>query len=250
MGASPPLDSKAPAECPGESGCSRIDLMEPGFQLPSLSLWIDATPHDGSWNMAADEVLLASSASPLLRVYQWDRAAISVGVRFDLLSLPPECSGLPTVKRPTGGGIVWHGADSTFTLVVPGTSGSSRFESRQSYRWLHQILADALSQWQGQPHELKLAAADSMHDACFDQPVLWDVMCNQRKVAGGAQRRSRLGFLHQGSIAYAALGTDFWAQFASQLAVLVTPFHLEQDLSAAIEQRAEQRRQDQSQAKS
>ncbi|MGE9268270.1 MAG: hypothetical protein ACQKBY_09245, partial [Verrucomicrobiales bacterium] len=37
--------------------------------------------------------------------------------------------------------------------------------------------------------------------ACFEKPVCWDVLGpNGEKLAGAAQRRSRAGFLHQGSV--------------------------------------------------
>ena len=49
-------------------------------QAPWL-LWLDGA-HDPAFNMAADHVLLdraASFATPLLRIYSWDRPSISFG---------------------------------------------------------------------------------------------------------------------------------------------------------------------------
>ena len=45
-----------------------------------------------------------------------------------------------------------------------------------------------------------LPAASSLVNACFERPVLHDLVAGGRKIAGGAQRRNRTGLLHQGSI--------------------------------------------------
>jgi hypothetical protein len=37
-------------------------------------------------------------------------------------------------------------------------------------------------------------------NCCFDEPVATDLLLGEQKIAGGAQRRRREGFLHQGSI--------------------------------------------------
>ena len=39
----------------------------------------DETPRSAPLNMALDEALLASARAPLLRIYRWERAAVSFG---------------------------------------------------------------------------------------------------------------------------------------------------------------------------
>jgi lipoate-protein ligase A len=41
------------------------------------------------------------------------------------------------------------------------------------------------------------------------QPMIYDVMVDGRKVSGGAQRRTKHGFLHQGTIALTAPSEEF-----------------------------------------
>jgi lipoate-protein ligase A len=52
---------------------------------------------------------------------------------------------------------------------------------------------------------------------CFANPVHADVLVNGRKVAGAAQRRTRAGLLHQGSIQHVDLAEGFDLRFARAL---------------------------------
>src|SRR4029077_16539069 len=54
-------------------------------------------------------------------------------------------------------------------------------------------------------------------DACFANPVVSDVMESGRKIAGAAQRKTRSGLLHQGSIQRANLDERFRDLFARLL---------------------------------
>lgn len=192
--------------------------------------------------MAADEMLLATAEVPVLRVYSWSAYETSVGVRFDLQKLPEELLQLTVVKRPTGGGIVWHGKDKTFTLMVPTRKMEQRFQVQQSYRWIHAALARCLARETGEPHGLVAEESGVLGDRCFASPVAWDVVCRGQKVAGGAQRRTRSGFLHQGSIQSRALSPSFWLSFASELAQHVTIWLPDDGQVEWVKQRAETRR--------
>ena len=84
----------------------------------SWLFWND-TPHSPAWNMAADEALLQNApatGTPLLRCYAWDRPAVSIGY-VQRLDAAPE--GFAAVRRPTGGGIVYHDYDFTFSVAFP-----------------------------------------------------------------------------------------------------------------------------------
>jgi len=216
--------------------------MEWSDKLTQLGLWLDAVAHDGCWNMAVDEMLLSCATMPVLRVYGWSRREASVGIRFDLEQLPEEMDVVPVVKRPTGGGIVWHGVDQTFTLVVPDDPAFQRFNPRHSYRWIHERLAACLKVTTGQPHHLVPSDSGSVGDVCFTSPVASDVMCEGRKVAGGAQRRTKTGFLHQGSIQANALPLSFWSGLAEALADEVIDWCPDQAHEKWTERRAEERR--------
>ena len=53
--------------------------------------------------------------------------------------------------------------------------------------------------------------------ACFASPAPSDVLNGNQKIAGGAQRRSRQGFLYQGSVNGVEVDRDFGKLLAAAL---------------------------------
>jgi lipoyl(octanoyl) transferase len=196
----------------------------------TLDVYHDHTPRSAAMNMAVDEALLEYAAIPLIRFYRWQSPALSFGYfgRFtDVASYQCERD---LVRRWTGGGIVFHGEDLTYSLVIP-TSDTAFAESSTSiYEKIHQALCDALSEI-GQravvggvvdpgPGSATVATLTGISDAgysCFANPVRADVMFDGRKIAGAAQRRTRRGLLQQGSIQGIDLEIDLAQRFAREL---------------------------------
>jgi lipoyl(octanoyl) transferase len=155
----------------------------------------DPEPHSAALNMAIDEWLLRSATSPVLRVYGWARPSVSFGYFMKYAEIARQWPGRDLVRRWTGGGVVLHGTDLTYTLVVPrGGEPLLGMSAGESYRVIHELIASALG-W-----ELSPEAGAKVSEACFENPVQHDVLMGQQKVAGAAQRRTRFGLLHQGSI--------------------------------------------------
>lgn len=153
--------------------------------------------------MAADEVLLETSASrgrPLLRFYSWDRLAVSIGYIQSLSAAP---AGFAVVRRPTGGGVVYHDHDFTYTVVVPADHWLVQLNRHQSYDRINQAVQSGLADL-ACPAELSSqdisSAVDRLSMVCFQHPTQYDVLLNGQKIAGSAQRRTVNGLLHQGSI--------------------------------------------------
>ena len=148
-------------------------------------------------NMAIDESLLRRVKAPVLRMYGWDRPCVSIGY-FQKASVVPE--GTPFVRRYTGGGLVEHGRDLTYTLVLPADHPLTLAGTLPSYQSIHAAVASAL---RGAGVDCRLATAQPQkdHASCFLKPVPADVLDPAgNKLAGAAQRRTKQGCLHQGSI--------------------------------------------------
>jgi lipoate-protein ligase A len=150
--------------------------------------------------MALDEALLEIAQRPLLRVYRWAEPTVSFGYSLPIASVRGRFPALPCVRRWTGGGIVGHLDDWTFALLVPSSEPLASARPLQAYRLIHSGVAAALT---------KIGCAARLAEprdcveglACFDAPALHDVIgVDHPKLCGGAQRRTRRGFLHQGSI--------------------------------------------------
>ena len=165
-----------------------------------IDLFNDETARDGPAQMALDEALLEMTQRPLLRVYRWSEPTLSFGYSLPIASVKDRFPALPCVRRWTGGGIVDHLDDWTFALLVPWSEPFAGARPGQAYRLIHSGVAAALRKI-GCPARLAepVDCADGL--ACFASPALHDVIgVGDRKLCGGAQRRTRKGLLHQGSI--------------------------------------------------
>ena len=172
--------------------------------------------------MAVDHALLRFAVTrgrPLVRLYAWCQPAVSYGY---FQKYPTHLAGqYEIVRRPTGGGLVYHGQDTTYTLVIPPGQALYRLSTSAAYRAIHRAVAAALT---AQAELLPHAQAPRGQYECFQNPVAGDVVAGTQKLAGGAQRRGRAGVLHQGSIAagrvdadrlLAAFRTEFNCEFIS-----------------------------------
>ena len=182
-----------------------------------LTAVLDPEPHAAALNMALDEVLLGRAASPTLRVYRWARPAVSFGYFGKVADAEAAWPGREMVRRWTGGGIVPHGADVTYTLLVPRGCAFFRLGAEESYRVIHERIA-ALLTAQGSAVRVAAAAGARVSEACFENPARYDLLAESGKIAGAAQRRTRAGLLHQGSVQGAALPPDFGARLAKAFA--------------------------------
>lgn len=148
-------------------------------------------------NMAIDESLLRHARVPCLRVYGWEKACVSIGY-FQRTSVVPNDTSF--VRRYTGGGLVHHGRDLTYTLILPADHPLTQAGTLPSYRAIHEGVASAL-QAAGVDCLLATAQPQKDHPSCFLKPVPADVLDpHGKKLAGAAQRRTKQGCLHQGSI--------------------------------------------------
>ncbi|HEX4085740.1 MAG TPA: hypothetical protein VHY22_12570 [Chthoniobacteraceae bacterium] len=180
----------------------------------------DPEPHGAALNMAIDEVLLAEVSAPVLRVYRWERPAVSFGYFEAWAPVRESYAGRDAVRRWTGGGVVPHGADFTYSLLIP--RGLAEAAGR-CYEVIHAALRAALAE-AGIHAMPAVADAEKRSRACFENPVTHDVVIAGRKVAGAAQRRTRAGLLHQGSVQGLGLPERFGAIFAARLACRVHLF--------------------------
>ena len=97
-----------------------------------------------AFNMALDEVLLRTAAKrgrPLLRVYSWEKPSVSFGY---FQKFPAHLAdGYEVVRRPTGGGVVYHAGDTTYTVIVPPEHALYAMKTAEAYCALHKAVAAA-----------------------------------------------------------------------------------------------------------
>jgi lipoate-protein ligase A len=155
-----------------------------------------------AYNMAMDETLLefiAQIKTPILRFYEWSEPAASFGYFQSYSEIERATLLRPLVRRPTGGGIVPHHGDWTYSVAFPASHEWYGFTAKESYRYVHEWIQNAFR---------KLNVSTTLADCCRrDHPGQCfigyeknDVLWNHQKIAGAAQRRNRFGLLIQGSI--------------------------------------------------
>jgi lipoate-protein ligase A len=107
------------------------------------------------------------------------------------------------VRRWTGGGVVDHRADWTYSVIAPAHEPLAGRRGAESYQQLHQALRETMRA-EGLAASLSEGAEQTGAALCFENPVNHDLMgADGRKLAGAGQRRTRQGLLHQGSVAAA-----------------------------------------------
>lgn len=169
---------------------------------------------DGARNMGLDMAMLeAVDARPqevLLRFYGWSEPTLSLGYfqRYDDAATDPRWRGVAVVRRPTGGGAIWHAGDLTYALAVPRTLSIAR-GSTALYRTVHGGILNGLRSFGVAAWRRGEAFARSQEAGgerrrpflCFEDADPEDLVDEAGKLAGSAQRRRPRAVLQHGSIA-------------------------------------------------
>ena len=166
----------------------------------------------GAMNMALDEALLhavASGASPpVLRFYRWRPATVTLGyaqsVSRDIDLEICHRAGLDVIRRSTGGRAVLHDNEVTYSVIAPSVSGLFGSSVLDSYRVISDVLQNALQrlglQAQLVPGRPRGGPQGDAKAVCFSAPSQYELVIDDCKVAGSAQKRHGQAFLQHGSI--------------------------------------------------
>lgn len=184
--------------------------------LEELQVIDDPEPRDAALNMAIDEALVETANLSMLRFYRWRRPSVSFGYFGRYADVADSAKDRAVVRRWTGGGIVPHEEDLTYSLIIPATEPLFTKSSREIYAAVHDAIRRALIANRFSA-SLANAAAPKFSEHCFANPVAADVMMDGRKIAGAAQRRTRKALLHQGSIQRPDLPREFRRAFSRVL---------------------------------
>jgi lipoate-protein ligase A len=162
--------------------------------------------NDAGHNMALDWHLFASCEQDprdaFVRFYTWCPSALSLGF-FECPDAidhsRAQREGIQIVKRPTGGRVVLHKEDLTYTIVLPRKPGATGSET---YIMVSNCIVDGLislgakvEMARGSP-----ARSASRTKPCFLSAARHEIIHAGRKVVGSAQRMGRNAVLQHGSI--------------------------------------------------
>ena len=158
--------------------------------------------------MACDEIMCDSIPEKfILRFYNWKEPGITFGYsqRHHFVADAARKEGkqnFSMTRRPTGGGIVYHETDLTFSFIFhyPGEF----FKPLEIYKRIHNAIN---SQYALSGHKFNLLEKkNSDYDInnptmdCFQKPVDMDILRNGKKALGGALRKFGDYTLYQASL--------------------------------------------------
>jgi len=201
---------------------------------------------NAAMNMALDEALLEAMprlGRPVLRFYGWTEPAATFGYFQKYADVERTTHLRPLIRRPTGGGIVPHDADWTYSLTFPPGHEWHSFKAEESYRRVHEWIQAAFAKLnvaaelapsckksvpsfrssrreeapsssaecgvrnaESSQSLLTSAATSVLPGQCFSGYEKFDLLWHEKKIAGAAQRRNKLGLLIQGSVQSRCIG--------------------------------------------
>lgn len=169
---------------------------------------LDSGLCDYAFNMALDETLMEFAPElgrPVLRFYGWTHSAASFGYSQQVSDIERVTTLRPLVRRPTGGGLVPHDADWTYSVVIPPSHPWYVLRASESYEQMHRWIQSAFALLDVAT-ELAPCCRKEIPGQCFVGYEKSDVLRLGSKIAGAAQRRTKTGLLIQGSIQPAPQG--------------------------------------------
>ena len=102
--------------------------------------------------------------------------------------------------------MIFHLTDLAFSMIVPAGHPGYSINVLDNYAFVNQLVIEAVKRFTNDQIRPELLSCEPevrgsvCKHFCMAKPTKFDVMLGARKVGGGAQRRTRHGFLHQGSI--------------------------------------------------
>lgn len=176
-----------------------------------MTMRCQVLPHeraDGPANMALDEALLdAAARDPAVvwfRTYGWTVPTLSLGYFQSVADrdADPRWRDVPFVRRPTGGGAIWHDLEVTYALAIPRGHPLAR-QSVALYHAVHSAIAGLLQEQGVGAVRRGLAAPENRAGRpflCFTDRDPEDIVAGGVKIVGSAQRRRSGATLQHGSM--------------------------------------------------
>jgi hypothetical protein len=146
------------------------------------------------------------------------------------------------VRRPTGGRLVPHDADWTYSFAFPTSHEWYSLSAVESYERVHEWIQAAFAKVRVAT-ELASCCRKSEHGQCFLGHEKFDVLWHGKKIAGAAQRRNKLGLLIQGSVQPPPVSIKreeweraMWEVGVERFGAGWLDFDLDKELSARVEE--------------
>ena len=165
--------------------------------------------------MACDEVMCETMPEKyILRFFNWKKPGITFGFaqRYKNIieTLNERQKSFDITRRPTGGGLVIHETDITFSFIF---YSPEEFNPKKTYDIIHSAIFE---EYRENGINIDIAnVSNSNYNInnpimeCFKKPVDMDLLYNGKKVLGGALRKFSDYMLYQASLQFENARNDF-----------------------------------------
>ena len=198
---------------------------------------LQTPPLDVFSQMAIDELIACDKTledKTFLRFYNWqEQKAITFGYAQRSKSLKEQFNlGYQITRRPSGGGVVYHEGDLTFSIIFTSTD-----KVEDIYKNLHTAIACELKKYinQVQNYDQKnifKPVENGQSKSCFANPVLDDLMVDGKKILGGAIRRFGNRILYQGTLQ--TLGARTKAEYKEAIKIALEKYFKQESFSKDV----------------
>lgn len=161
---------------------------------------------------------LSVESLPILHLYEWKNPSITYGHFINpekyLKMENLKKFDMDIARRPTGGGVVFHLWDMAFSFLMPSNHKKFSLNTLDNYFFVNRAVLSAVKKKLGSDDcfsnfsdlalfdncQTKNTESDIHQNFCMARPTKYDVIIKGKKLAGAAQRRTKKGYLHQGTI--------------------------------------------------
>ncbi|MCM8804096.1 MAG: lipoate--protein ligase family protein [Candidatus Omnitrophica bacterium] len=167
--------------------------------------------YDPYWNMAFDyyfwQKCSEKKSLSILRFYKWSPSSVSIGYnqkQINLINLHfCKKNNIPIVMRPTGGSAIFHDIEITYSFCSNLSNHNSFPSPLLSYMKICESIIKGIEKF---GIKLKIRGISEGKEPsfteipCFSLSSRHDIIYNDKKIVGSAQRRNNFSFLQHGSI--------------------------------------------------
>lgn len=143
-------------------------------------------------------------ALPVVRLYRWAEPTLSYGrlqSKETAEAMATALGARAVVQRPTGGGMVFHESDLSFSVVWRRDHPGLPPCIKNVYRLFHEAIAGEFCE---KGMDVSLHSSDgrrrSLPGACYQEFSQDDILWRGQKLVGGALRVTAWGRLYQGNL--------------------------------------------------
>ena len=183
-------------------------------------IFVDNGCSSGSFNMEYDNSMIErflNERIPIFRIYGWNPPSFSYGISQDIKEHidTDKCkkNGIDIVKRMTGGGIIYHKDEITYSLVISLDMINEYKTIKDGYKYICGFIIEFYKMLE---LDAVFAVDNNKNDKvsgslCFSSNEEYDIIINGMKIGGNAQkilRNNNILFQH-GSIPVRDNGMDY-----------------------------------------